>query len=355
MTLAAAPVVHVTIQNPPPIQINPYGITIGGRTDSLISQPCLITSTTEAEVELTAEATAVATGGAKIINQSTRSDAAIAAHQTDEREIFLFLELQNVADEAMSDAVWTTGDNNSPDFSEDRDRSYALIPRSESGTATIMMPAARGGSSYAAFRIGGDCSAASYMGEWKTGAWTDVDGTPVQGDDDGAEIRIVFTISPQLFYNVSFLVKPYTYNKTIVNPDKISVSLGGKGGTPVSLSSFTAEDGKPNLKSEAPVSISAVNDFAFNVETSPPPTVNHTDYSAIYEVAVDILPADGQPPDDSYQLQEDGSYHKQLYTGKGKPTKSVSEDFQFDANSIRPNSTVTVTIQVAITYYSIPT
>ncbi len=335
--LADAAVIDITIQEPPPIQINPYKLTISSFTDgsptgdhstddSIISKPCLITSNTQAEVKVTATATARATGGAKLMNQSTRSDDVMAAHQRDERNIFLFLELKNLTGPAQLDtAGWTTDPVN---FHPSN--SAVVIPRSESRTAELTIPAAGATPSYAAYRIGGDCSPASYLGEWKAGTLTDVDGTLVPGEADGAEIKIVFTFTAQQFYEVRFAVEHASYDSGFVNPELIAVTVDGVN-VPLSM-----EDGK--LVS-GPVQALAGRDLTFNVQSSTQPTENYTSYSSLDRIVASIDP-------------ETAGYPKELfYSGDEGEADSISEDLTFSANTIPVGAVITVTVTVYEAYY----
>ncbi len=321
MPLADAEILQVTVQNPPPIQINPYGLAIGGSTASLISQPCLITSNTQAEVEVTAVATAIATGGAKLMNQSTRSLEAMAAHKTDDRDIFLFLELKNLAGSDPSAADWTTDP-----VSFRSSGSAAVIPRSGEGIAKLTIPAAGSSPSYAAFKIGGDCSKPSYMGEWKAGALIDVDGSLEPGEDDGAKITIVFTFTAQVFYNLQFVVQPYEYGPELSDLESIFITVGGED-VP-----FTAVDNTPNYASER---VQALISEDFVVHTGVIPTENHSYYNAIYEITA---------------TAGDNSYC--LFTAEGKEQMSTEQVFPVgDFSSLPANSDITITVTVLEVYY----
>ncbi len=238
LELAAAPVLDVRIENPPEaIQVNPYNIQINGKTDSIITTPCVIKNYTEAEVEVTAVASGTATGGVTLVGESTRSGKAPGG-----KDMFLFLEMKTGTSDNFDGADWKTAASFTGNYQEEGESPSAagvLIPGvGNSQPATITMAAgSETNPSYAAFKIGGDCSAPAYYGEWQdtttVGGW--VDGqwvtTPVPGD--GANITIVFTFTPLVGKCTVKFAMQDGYGKTITSNYPVQFFVDGKDVTTV--------------------------------------------------------------------------------------------------------------------------
>jgi len=200
--------IEVTISNLYDVQVNPYEMRIaipdgsGYSSDSLVSAPCLITSKTSSQLKVTATATATPTGGVTLVGSSARS----LVKAPEERKMFLFLELQNLGhSSSLSSLSWQDA------ASFRAEDTAVVIPPSpnDSSTASILMePGSAASPSYAAFKIGGDCSEPSYYGEWQSaqsgGQWVDGVWQNVEtAQEDGVKIHIVFTFASQDTYTIT--------------------------------------------------------------------------------------------------------------------------------------------------------
>lgn len=229
--------------------------------------------------------------------------------------------------------AWQVDENGEPIRDVPEQRDAVIIPRNDSGTAEIMMPAAGDNPSYAAFKIGGDCSKPSYMGEWKEGQWTDDgNGELVKGEDDGAKITIVFTFTSQQFYQIRFVVEPFFFDDQLFQPEQISVTAGGK------VIPFNQQkDGDNVIKMESDfIPVSAGQAFTCVMKSSDAfPTESPSHYSTFHLIVAETVTEDGV-----------SSEQELFYAGDYDENWSISEEFTFEAGTVPVNAEITVTITV---------
>jgi len=198
--LTAGDIIKVEIVNKDSlgsIQINPYNMAVDGSTDSLITKPIVLKSTTDAQVEVTATASVRTKGGVTLVGQSARGGA------TNERNVFLFMELQNRCDPSGA-ASWTDPalytDLLNPDAGNQRTRipepgqtqSKPITFTMDKGTNSDGTP----NPTYAALKIGGDCSVPVSLTTWKSASEGYFDGTQwVPTEEDGVEVTVIFTFT----------------------------------------------------------------------------------------------------------------------------------------------------------------
>ncbi len=200
-----AAVIRVEIEPAYNVQINPYHIAVkpfGAETDDAVSheavihQPCLITSKTGLPLEVKAAVTATPRGGIRLLESSA------AGAPQEEKNLFLFFEMQTVSDQDMTGAVWTApgGYTGPTDFDPDGDgvvdsgveRAVTALREGEDVPAGIVIPgASESAPNYAAFRIGGDASLPEDIEQWTA--------------EDSVSISIVFTFTSQLYYDLTEL------------------------------------------------------------------------------------------------------------------------------------------------------
>ncbi len=199
-----AAVIRVEIEPAYNVQINPYHIAVKpfGSEDGTVSheavihKPCLITSKTGLPLEVKASVTAVPKGDIQLL------DTSAANAPREEKNLFLFFEMQTVSDQDMTGAVWTApgGYTGPTDFDPDGDgvvdsritHTMTALREGEDVPTGIVIPgASESAPNYAAFRIGGDASLPEDIEQWTA--------------EDSVSISIVFTFTSQLYYDLTEL------------------------------------------------------------------------------------------------------------------------------------------------------
>ncbi len=201
-----AAVIRVEIEPAYNVQINPYHIAVkpfGAETDDAVSheavihQPCLITSKTGLPLEVKAAVTATPQGGIRLLESSA------AGAPQEEKNLFLFFEMQTVSDQDMTGAVWTAPEDYTVPTGFDADgdgvvdsgveHAVTALREGEDVPAGIVIPggASESAPNYAAFRIGGDASLPEDIEQWTA--------------EDSVSISIVFTFTSQLYYDLTEL------------------------------------------------------------------------------------------------------------------------------------------------------
>lgn len=206
--------VNVTVDVPASrqITINPYELPVSYERDptktsydSIFMEPIKLTNNRTKEVEVTVTATVQPTQSVVIVDKNPRGPDAVP---TDERRVFLFMEMKNGSGE-MS---WTDPVNAVPS------NTLAVIPTpstAANNTLTTTLYGAGKGVNTAQLKINGDCSIPSGPTTWQSAReYTTSDGM-VYTEADGVVISLIFDFVPKDEYYINFLTVRYDTNNSV--------------------------------------------------------------------------------------------------------------------------------------------
>ncbi len=191
--------IKVSVSNLYDLIVNPYRMAVetqGGTvtSDSIASDPCLITSETAAALVISATAYVTVQGSVKVALEPIER-----AGNDYAKSVFLFLELKKLDSGELEGVAWTK----SADF--ESGTSCVQILQSGSGTATVTVPDATDGPTYAAFKISGDCSYPDGTNPWVTVAQNEGDVV------DGFSVTVTFSFSVEAYCTVRYHFWEHNY------------------------------------------------------------------------------------------------------------------------------------------------
>ncbi len=197
MAVESDAVIKVKMSGLYDIIVNPYRMVMqsqGGTTttnESIVSDPCLITSETVAPLVIHATASVAVQGGVQVALEPIEKVGNNYA-----KSVFLFLELQELNSSNVNDVKNPAGWTKSVDFTAATN--LVQILQSGSGTATITIPAATDTPSYAAVKISGDCSLPDQSNPWVPVAENEGDVV------DGFSVTVTFSFEIIADFTVRF-------------------------------------------------------------------------------------------------------------------------------------------------------
>lgn len=327
--------------SPPMIQINPYQMRINSSSESLITEPIIITSKTDAKVEVTATASVRTKGGVTVVGQPTRGAGAAA---TNARNIFLFMEYQY----PYNGGGWTPSTMYT-DLSETRVRIPEPGQNQSQPIKFTMEKGSEAAPTRAAVKIGGDCSIPISLTTWKESSEGYYEGTNwMPGtEEDGVEVTVIFSFAsdpeePEANYNVVFKFHDYW---------GLAESYGDLG----TITTTDANGQTVDITNGTTCAIGQTLNFHCELKQSKDRDARDRTIASVFmycdgkDAYLDGDPSGNKVADSMWDVEEEVEGRVCLYNTVGDGAMSGSGDFSIPPWVVQPsspNGTAVVVIQV---------